>query len=79
MEACKRGDLQTVLRLMRGGVDVNATDGDGMTPVYTASARSHVSEVLALVTSADEDAKSVCGRTALYIACPAAYTLSARH
>jgi len=48
VEAVKRGDVDTVRRLITGGAGVNVAEGDGMTPLHWAAGRgdARVTELL---------------------------------
>ncbi len=50
-EAAQRGDVETVLRLLKSGADVNAAQGDGMTALHWASDRGDMTLVTALLAA----------------------------
>jgi ankyrin repeat protein len=55
-EAAARGDLEAVARLLGDGVDVDARDADGRTPVMTATVARQTAAVRALLEAeADVD------------------------
>ncbi len=50
-EAAQRGDVETVIRLLRSGANVNAAQGDGMTALHWAADRADMKLVSALLAA----------------------------
>jgi ankyrin repeat protein len=48
-DAVKQGDIKTVRSLLKQGADVNAAEGDGMTPLHWAARQGHVDVAQMLV------------------------------
>ena len=74
-DAAQQGDLATVRRLLRGGADVNAAQGDGMTALHWAAERGDeaLGEVL-IYAGARVDAGTRIGHyTPLHLAARAAH------
>ncbi len=70
IDAARRGDAEAVRSLLDQSVDVNAAEGDGMTPLHWAAERGHagVAELL-IAASADVEAKTRIGSyTPLHLA-----------
>ena len=67
--AAEEGDVNMIKALIKKGVDVNATDEDGWSPLHMAAAKDH-SEVIKVLLShgADVNAKNKWGRTPLHMA-----------
>jgi len=80
IEACKKGRLEDVKRLLNEGVDVNTTDKDGNTALKWAIYYQHIDVVSFLLNSgADVNPQNKDGHTALmataYVGFPEATTL----
>ena len=66
-DASASGEVPKVEVLLAGGVDVNARDADGLTPLHRAVQAGRFAVVRLLVSSgADVDAKNTDGQTALF-------------
>ena len=66
LTAAAEGNLQRIEALLRGGVDANAINALGRTPIITATWRGHVHIVRSLLNAGVEiDAADNQGRTAL--------------
>ena len=57
-EAAMKGDRDTVRQLLKGGADVNAPQGDGMTPLHWAAYKDDL-EMADLFDLQDEIAQSI--------------------
>jgi ankyrin repeat protein len=69
MQAAKKGDLRVVKRLLASGVDANAGDANGYTPLQYAVGSGNVKLVRALLAAgADVNARAADGYTALHAA-----------
>jgi len=69
LEAARSGDVRTLRALAAGGVDVNAADGSGTTPLMAAAAAGQTGALSALADAgADLDLRDRLGRTALDLA-----------
>jgi uncharacterized protein len=69
-EAAMRGDLESVRTLLKGGADVNAAQGDGMTALHWAALNGDVStmEVLLIAGATPEALTRVGAFTPLHLA-----------
>ena len=69
-DAAQRGDLESVRELVRGGADVNAAQGDGMTALHWAAQRGDaaMAEVLVYAGADVEAGTRIGGYTPLHIA-----------
>ena len=69
-EAAEKGNIEAVKQHLDAGADVNATDGDGWTPLHKAAPNGHkeIAELL-IAKGADVNAKDdMFGRTPLHSA-----------
>jgi hypothetical protein len=69
-DAAERGDVETVVALLRQGADVNAAQGDGMTALHWAamSGNADLVDVLLYAGAATEATTRLGGYTALHLA-----------
>lgn len=69
-DAAQRGDVETVMALLRQGADVNAPQGDGMTALHWAAMNDHaeLAEVLLYAGANTEARTRLGGYTALHLA-----------
>jgi len=70
MEACRAGDLEKAIRLIKSGADVNATNANGTTPLMFAKTAAFGSGDLRILnlliaSGADINAKDKHNKTAL--------------
>ena len=65
-KACEKGDIEAVKQFLGDGVDVNAEDENGWTPLHHAAwqGRNEIAELL-IAKGADVNAKDGVGRTPL--------------
>ena len=76
----QEGYHDCVLALLDGGADVSATNSDGATPLYVASAKGHDSIVRLLLArgASIEQPRTPTGATPLFIACFEGHEMCAR-
>ncbi len=69
-DAAERGDIETVVALLRQGADVNAAQGDGMTALHWAAMNGNAElvDVLLYAGAATEATTRLGGYTALHLA-----------
>lgn len=69
-DAAERGDVETVVALLRQGADVNAAQGDGMTALHWAAMNGNAEmvDVLLYAGAATEATTRLGGYTALHLA-----------
>jgi len=69
-DAAAQGDLEAVRTLLRGGADVNAAQGDGMTALHWAALQGHVemAKVLIYAGASLESTTRLGGYTPLHLA-----------
>lgn len=69
-DAAERGDIETVVALLKQGADVNAAQGDGMTALHWAamSGNAPLADVLLYAGAATEATTRLGGYTALHLA-----------
>ncbi|KAF9673681.1 hypothetical protein SADUNF_Sadunf10G0049500 [Salix dunnii] len=78
--AARRGDLDLVCMLANKGYDVNASDGDGYTPLMLAATGGHGRVCELLISSAAQcDIENERGETALSLATKNGYKNEAEH
>ena len=78
-DAAEAGDTDEIIRLIKAGSDVNATNGFGMVPLTSATMLGHTETVRALIEQgADVDATGEMGMTPLAFATILGHTEIAR-
>ena len=74
-DAAANGDVDKVMRLLKGGVDVNWQDKSGETPLYTAARSGHTEAIKALLGGgAKVDMVCMMTETPLFIAALCGHT-----